>query len=61
MKFLIMPFLVMDSTVAIHHYATIRINAMSLDNNHYQFHELIEHMLFNSEHVFGRLNNSQLF
>ena len=61
MKFLIMPLLVTDSTVAIYHYATIRLNAMSLDNNRYKFYEIIEHMLFKSEHVFGRLNNSQLF
>ena len=34
-KFFLMPFLVMNSIIAIHYYATIRINAMSLDNNHY--------------------------
>ena len=56
-----MPFLVMESNVAIHHYAIIRINATSLDINHYKFYELIEHTLFESEHVFGRLNNSQLY
>ena len=53
MKLLIMLFLVMVSTVAIHHCATIRINAMSLDNNHYKFYELIEHMLFKDKHVFS--------
>ena len=29
-----MLFLVMDAIIAIHHYATIRINEMLLDNNH---------------------------